>query len=98
MFYTLVGKLLNYACVPDPEHNKFTSTDAYAWEQVVTCTRTHARTHARTPGGRIRRSRPVLEEAGIQNGQDRAKLVRLLHRDGFNAIDDLHNMHRSVSA
>lgn len=46
MFYTLVGKLLNYACVPDPQHNKFTSTNAYTWEQVITRT-------PRTPGGRI---------------------------------------------
>ena len=34
MVYTLIGKLLNYACVPDPEHAKFSSTEAYAWEPV----------------------------------------------------------------
>ena len=31
---TLIGKLLKYACVPDPEHAKFSSTEAYAWEPV----------------------------------------------------------------
>ena len=34
MVYTLIGKLLNYACVPDPEHDKFSSTEAYTWEPV----------------------------------------------------------------
>ena len=23
------------ACVPDPEHDKFTSTEAYTWEHVA---------------------------------------------------------------
>ena len=35
MVYTLIGKLLNYACVPEPEHHKFSSTEAYTWEQVA---------------------------------------------------------------
>ena len=35
MAYALIGKLLNYACVPDPEHPKFSSTEAYTWERVA---------------------------------------------------------------
>ena len=35
MVYTLIGKLLKYACVPDPEHAKFSSTEAYTWDRVA---------------------------------------------------------------
>ena len=76
MVYTLIGKLLNYACVPDPEHDKFTSTEAYTWEQV-----------AESDGlGQF------LTEAGVNSTKQRSKLERLLHHDGFDTIADLHDM------
>ena len=74
MVYTLIGKLLNYACVPDPEHDKFTSTEAYTWEQVAESDELGQ----------------FLTEAGINSTKQRSKLERLLHRDGFDTLGDLH--------
>ena len=68
--------LPRYACVPDPELDMFTSTTKYTWQEVANSDELGQ----------------FLTEAGISSTKQRSKLERLLHRDGFDTLGDLHGM------
>jgi len=81
MLYDVIAKVLRYACVPDPEVDpevdKFTSTTKYTWQAVADSDDLDL----------------FLSEAGITSQrQQRGKLLRLLHKDGFDTIGDFHDI------
>ena len=54
----------------------FTSTTKYTWQEVANSDELGQ----------------FLSEAGINSTKQRSKLERLLHRDGFDTLGDLHDM------
>jgi len=62
--------------VPDPELEMFTSTTKFTWQEVANSDELGQ----------------FLTEAGVNSAKQRRKLERLLYRDGFDTIADLHGM------